>query len=150
MSRAQGNACKICHKKAALAVDHDHRTGAVRGLLCMSCNTGLGHLYDSVDNLLAALEYLRADPMAIPKPAPAPITAPAPKSGDQFVTILEIEAENAALRKELEHLRGNLVGRDVFLAMASALRREVANKQEGKSRTAALAWIDNMVTQKNR
>jgi hypothetical protein len=59
----QGGKCAICfrsdegHKKA-LAVDHDHRTGKVRGLLCGSCNLGIGYFKDSVDLLKSAIGYL--------------------------------------------------------------------------------------------
>ena len=54
--------CAICGElpkdKYALHIDHDHKTGRVRGLLCNSCNTGLGKLGDNVAGLRAALEYL--------------------------------------------------------------------------------------------
>jgi hypothetical protein len=59
---AVGEACEICgqqcetHKK--LSVDHDHDTGLVRGLLCNSCNTGLGKFKDSIELLRAAVEYM--------------------------------------------------------------------------------------------
>ena len=42
----------------ALVVDHDHKTGAVRGLLCHNCNRALGLLQDSKENLMNCLSYL--------------------------------------------------------------------------------------------
>lgn len=59
----QGHVCSICKKpeltkKKFLAVDHDHNTGKIRGLLCLKCNTGLGHFKDSADLLVLAAEYL--------------------------------------------------------------------------------------------
>ena len=49
--RKQGGGCAICGKKKrpsgkALDVDHDHKTNAVRGILCSKCNTKLGVLED--------------------------------------------------------------------------------------------------------
>jgi hypothetical protein len=67
---SQGGCCAICgssdsqmrKKKGKLtgcfAVDHDHETGKVRGLLCGHCNTGLGLLRDNVEILKKALVYL--------------------------------------------------------------------------------------------
>lgn len=56
----QGGKCAICGIKSerALAVDHDHTTGAVRGLLCKGCNTGLGNFGDDVEKLRSAIRYL--------------------------------------------------------------------------------------------
>ena len=74
---AQDGCCPICLKHHTeftkkLAVDHIHdRTGcvdynkgvaaAVRGLLCDSCNKGLGILGDSMDNLIRAIGYKMAN-----------------------------------------------------------------------------------------
>lgn len=41
-----------------VAVDHNHTTGKVRGLLCNACNKGLGLFKDSIENLQKAKEYL--------------------------------------------------------------------------------------------
>jgi hypothetical protein len=68
----QGFSCAICHrvptdrtgKAKPLAVDHVHFTsshnakGKVRGLLCITCNLGLGAFRDSLDNLRFAMQYL--------------------------------------------------------------------------------------------
>ncbi len=63
---SQGGGCAICEelpsgKRRYLCVDHDHVTGKVRGLLCHSCNRGLGLLGDSVELLEKATEYLGTD-----------------------------------------------------------------------------------------
>lgn len=63
---AQHRACAICFGPEAdvgtLVVDHDHRTGAIRGLLCAACNSGLGLFRDRGDFLATAILYLdRAD-----------------------------------------------------------------------------------------
>jgi hypothetical protein len=56
----QHNACAICHKEFTDEphVDHDHKTGKVRGLLCSPCNLGIGKLEDDIPSLLNAALYL--------------------------------------------------------------------------------------------
>lgn len=71
MLKEQGGVCKICQSpptgktKKGLAtrldVDHDHKTGVVRGLLCHPCNTALGLVQDRVEVLRAAILYLERD-----------------------------------------------------------------------------------------
>jgi hypothetical protein len=62
----QGGVCAICREKPgalSLHVDHDHTTGAVRGLLCVRCNNALGLFKESHDLFAAAADYLeRHDP----------------------------------------------------------------------------------------
>ena len=65
MLEAQGGGCAICGatdsrtgRSDYLYVDHCHETGQVRGLLCGPCNSGIGYLGDSIDNLEAAIKYL--------------------------------------------------------------------------------------------
>lgn len=65
----QDNVCAICkrpetsldsrrNKRKDLAIDHDHTTNIVRGLLCVKCNIGIGYLDDNPDFLRAAASYL--------------------------------------------------------------------------------------------
>lgn len=72
MRDRQDNSCAICKTKAEniphasfttnpLVVDHNHETGKVRGLLCPTCNAGLGHFKDNLSMLVAAAEYIRAN-----------------------------------------------------------------------------------------
>ena len=60
--------CKICNnpearvvngKTSRLAVDHCHKTGKVRGLLCWACNTSIGRFKDSIEILESAISYIR-------------------------------------------------------------------------------------------
>lgn len=61
----QGGKCAICKSKnpsrsgsGFFAIDHDHKTGEVRGLLCSPCNSGIGMLRDSTSILRSAIKYL--------------------------------------------------------------------------------------------
>lgn len=63
----QGGVCAICHRPETatrggqvkwLAVDHDHETGEVRGLLCQAHNVALGAFQDDIATLSSAISYL--------------------------------------------------------------------------------------------
>lgn len=66
MSDAQRGVCAICNKPQPngrrLYVDHDHYSGAVRALLCRSCNSGIGNFQEDPEILAAAAEYLTRFP----------------------------------------------------------------------------------------
>ncbi|SCG50809.1 endonuclease VII domain-containing protein [Micromonospora halophytica] len=55
----QGGVCGICGGEDPRHLDHDHRTGWVRGILCFNCNGGLGQSRDSPMRLARAITYLR-------------------------------------------------------------------------------------------
>lgn len=63
MMGEQNGMCALCGQAQVgtrrLSVDHCHTSGKVRGLLCSKCNTGLGLLGDTIDNLERAVTYLR-------------------------------------------------------------------------------------------
>jgi hypothetical protein len=62
MVRAQEGRCAICTVPTKrLVVDHDHESGQIRGLLCGSCNLGIGNLKDDTDNLRSAIRYLEGN-----------------------------------------------------------------------------------------
>jgi len=66
---AQGGACAVCkgteprQGKRRLCVDHDHATGAIRGLLCFSCNVAIGAAKESAARLKDLAAYLERPPL---------------------------------------------------------------------------------------
>lgn len=69
LAEKQDNSCAICgthrddiphaaFKYNPLVIDHDHKTGKVRGLLCPTCNNMLGHAKDNIQVLASAITYL--------------------------------------------------------------------------------------------
>ena len=64
----QGNVCALCQRakgtgRRALSVDHDHKTGVVRGCLCMPCNARvLGWARDEIAFFERCIDYLNSPP----------------------------------------------------------------------------------------
>lgn len=64
MLKAQDGRCAICNiessqRKRVFAVDHCHRTGKVRALLCDTCNLGIGAFGEDRERMQKAIQYLR-------------------------------------------------------------------------------------------
>jgi len=62
--KKQNGCCALCGRHQSeltktLCIDHDHKTGKIRGLLCLSCNRGVGYLQDDAELCLKAYQYLR-------------------------------------------------------------------------------------------
>lgn len=60
---AQNNKCAICQDELGIKhrshIDHSHKTGEIRGVLCHLCNVLLGQARDSIDILKSAQKYLQ-------------------------------------------------------------------------------------------
>jgi hypothetical protein len=63
MIEAQGGTCAVCPGKPE-HVDHDHKTGVVRGVLCFNCNQALGNVRDDPRVLRRLIDYLFASSWA--------------------------------------------------------------------------------------
>jgi len=58
MLQEQSGGCAICGKSGELHIDHSHITGKIRGLLCPTCNRGIGQLQEDSRLLRLAAAYL--------------------------------------------------------------------------------------------
>lgn len=64
MLKAQNGSCAICDRKTPgkgyrnFQIDHNHKTGQNRGLLCCYCNRGIGQFREKLDVLYKAIDYL--------------------------------------------------------------------------------------------
>ena len=66
LGKQQDNKCAVCrqeltYKDHGYAVDHDHKTGKIRGLLCFRCNRSIGQFEDDPMLLRAAADYLERE-----------------------------------------------------------------------------------------
>lgn len=91
--QAQGGGCAICGttksetiREKFMAVDHDHDSGEIRGILCSRCNKGIGHMHDSPLLLARAIAYLAVahcrDPLAIARAKAAAVSDPVVEAGE--------------------------------------------------------------------
>jgi len=68
MLKGQGYQCACCRvtfsEDQKPAVDHCHKTGKVRGLLCANCNRAIGLLYDNPETMLRLADYLVDPPLS--------------------------------------------------------------------------------------
>ncbi len=62
LKELQDNKCAICRKEESkrfrLFVDHNHKTGKVRGLLCNSCNSAIGYFSDDIELMKSGIQYI--------------------------------------------------------------------------------------------
>lgn len=71
MLAGQNGACAICEttepegRYGVFAVDHDHQTGKVRGILCSKCNSALGQMGDNEEGVLKFLHYLQSSKILV-------------------------------------------------------------------------------------
>lgn len=78
----QHGKCKLCYRDVSVeglgpdraVVDHCHKNGHVRGILCNECNRALGYFHDNIQALENAVDYLRSD-NAFPKKWCSPVQA---------------------------------------------------------------------------
>jgi Recombination endonuclease VII len=69
--KLQDGRCAICNTddfgKRSSQLDHDHKRGTFRGVLCFRCNVGLGAFCDSQELLTAAISYLKTSLSRVPR-----------------------------------------------------------------------------------
>jgi hypothetical protein len=90
MVERQGGVCACCGERAPSHVDHDHVTGAVRGVVCFPCNSGIGQFNDRADLMRKAITYLerttwqrqRVSPGVFRLTSPRPAAAPSQSSSE--------------------------------------------------------------------
>ena len=87
---AQGGACAICKSDVSgcrdWSIDHDHETGAIRGLLCSACNLGLGKFRDCRESLMRAVRYLESGGAHVSEAIGRPAKVPSKKRLDLATT----------------------------------------------------------------
>lgn len=105
--------CLICLRRCPLHVDHDHQTGAVRGLLCFRCNGGLGQFRDDPHVMRRAVDYLEGRILVPYCPAPRERRRSSEKRTRRDYHLTQrygIRDNSWVLRRAIEYLTGGLSG----------------------------------------
>ncbi len=92
--KKQNGKCAICNQlpnRSNLDVDHDHKTGKVRGLLCSACNRAIGYMGDNPERLKKAIKYLTNNLMSEETQNPDVEMTPAEETQEQ-VTVSDLPA----------------------------------------------------------
>lgn len=107
MVAEQDGLCAICRTKAAVHVDHDHATGDICGVLCFTCNVGLGNLRDDLRVIHSAALYLdRALEPLLDDASAVQYTVPSggprlPRAGRSVRALAHIERKYGLTEREL-------------------------------------------------
>ncbi len=99
----QGGKCAICNnapKATRLALDHNHLTGHIRGLLCMQCNRALGRWRDNDKNVINAAAYVQNYPATLALGG-LRVTAPGRVGTKKRAKALRTLAKNATNTKRI-------------------------------------------------
>ena len=106
--------CAVCHGKLGRdysdAVDHDHNTGLVRGILHTKCNSGLGMFSDNPVFLDGAASYLRAFG-SVCKTRFAKVAAPIHERGKRMLKLVNQETQLSKIKPDRRHKRYIGLGR---------------------------------------
>jgi Recombination endonuclease VII len=126
----QGGRCATCRRKpkpkCPLQVDHCHKTGQVRGLLCNRCNTMLGMGDDDPRRLRAGIAYLEAAKRTAPMQCPQRHAPSVPAAG--LLTARQTRPDHRAAPRPGQRPRAR---RD--RASAAARRRRAGRTPRGSS-----------------
>lgn len=126
----QNAVCAICGKDPgdrSLAVDHDHASGSIRGLLCSTCNTGIGGLKDDPELLRRAITYLQSH---VRGQHIAAMEQPALADTDRQHVTAAFDVVLAAFTDDIERLAGGSRFSDTF--MATQLTAAFANRYDAR------------------
>jgi hypothetical protein len=137
---AQNGKCKMCQMEQSrlnkkLFVDHDHKTGKVRGLLCWRCNSVLGHSRDDIRILTKAILYLRRNIWR--EINPEYFEGDNPFSDDYKKPYYEYLAEDGGIIRECEQCGDNFLDSEECentLCQNCLKKKRVLEKEELKKR----------------